>query len=834
MRLPGLALALVAGTLLCACFEPAAQAQNAGAVKANSKQQIQALIADKSNWTPVQRKLDSQLIYGAREKLTGKAHPAVPTLHSGLKPEIDGRIKVDIRGKVTANLLAAIKAAGGDVLSSFPGPGIIYAVLPLANIEPLAARDDVVFIRPFLNPLHNTYEMYGDYTHQAIYARELLGVTGAGVTVGVLSGSLNDSYNSLATAFSNGVLNASNTFWISGQENSTNSFDDDGEGLAMCEIVHVLAPGARIGFATGGNSEASMASNILALADQGCRVIIDDIVYPDESPFQDGPLAQAVDTVTAQGVLYFAAAGNYGNMALGTAATWEGDFDSGGSVFTNGSKFSTNSGQYLGKYHIFAPTNGDANEITGGSGGSANLFWSDPLGAATNDYDLYLLNSESDIIGASTTVQNGTQDPFEIVGPTTNSANYLVVVLYSGTNRFLHLDYRPTVPTGILEFSTTGSTRGHNACDATNSFCVAATPAYTAQPNGDTTYPAGPYPNRFNGANQIEYFVSDGPRRMFYHPDGTPITPGNFSSSGGTVLQKPDFTAADGVYTTVPAVGESSPFYGTSAAAPHAGAIAALVWSYNPSLTPSQVRQVLMSSCVSIMGPGWNPSSGTGILMAWAAVQYALSPGALVQNGGFETGDPSYWTVSGNIENCSVTTNYAHSGAYGADLAPAGSLGYASQTLSTSPGQKYLLSLWLNCDGITPNQFQVSWNGSSLFDQTDLPNLGWTNLQFVVAATSASTVLQFGFRDDDSHLGLDEISVTPGPALAMSINPNETVALSWASMAGQNYQVQYTTNLLQTNWINLGSTLTATNQTMLATEAASTNLQRFYRVVLSP
>ena len=63
--------------------------------------------------------------------------------------------------------------------------------------------------------------------------------------------------------------------------------------------------------------------------------------------------------------------------------------------------------------------------------------------------------------------------------------------------------------------------------------------------------PSGPFPNQFTRAQQSETFTSDGPRRVFYNPDGTEITPGNLTSTGGSVRQKPDITAADGVSTSV-------------------------------------------------------------------------------------------------------------------------------------------------------------------------------------------------------------------------------------------------------------------------------------------
>jgi hypothetical protein len=65
------------------------------------------------------------------------------------------------------------------------------------------------------------------------------------------------------------------------------------EGTAMLEIVHDLAPGAQLYFATAVNSDASFAANILALKNTyGCDVIVDDVTYLAEGAFQDGPIAQ--------------------------------------------------------------------------------------------------------------------------------------------------------------------------------------------------------------------------------------------------------------------------------------------------------------------------------------------------------------------------------------------------------------------------------------------------------------------------------------------------------------------------------------------------------------
>src|SRR5207253_630121 len=107
------------------------------------------------------------------------------------------------------------------------------------------------------------------------------------------------------------------------------------------------------------------------------------------------------------------------------------------------------------------------------------------------------------------------------------------------------------------------------------------------------------FPSVFSATNKVETFSSDGPRRIFFSESGSAITPGNFSSNGGTVLQKPDVAAADGVSVTG-AGGFPVHFYGTSAAAPHAAAIAALIRSANPSLTPAEIRTALTSTAIDI------------------------------------------------------------------------------------------------------------------------------------------------------------------------------------------------------------------------------------------
>ncbi len=381
----------------------------------------------------------------------------------------------------------------------------------------------------------------------------------------------------------------------------------------MLEIVHDLAPKAALGFATVDDDEAVMAENIRALRfDAGCDILVDDVVFFSESPFQDGPIAQAVNDVMADGALYFSSAGNQGNTLDGTAGNYEGDFiDSRQGV-----------GKFVGTAEDFDP--GPAVQVfdplsDSSYGLPVTLFWADPLGAANDDYDLYLFDSDGNVIAFSQNVQDGDDDPFERLGTPLDFGMRLAVVKYKGSSRYFQVtvwDGRfAASDDGLKPFATAGVIRGHAA--TAGAFAIAAAPAFEPLPfdlePGDPPNPSGPFPNPFTKAQKPERFTSDGPRRAFFAADGTPYTPGNYSSTGGVVRPKPDFTAADGVSTSLP---DFSPFFGTSAAAPHAAAIAALVLSGNPGASAGDVRAAFAATGLDLAPAGTDNRSGGGLLRA--------------------------------------------------------------------------------------------------------------------------------------------------------------------------------------------------------------------------
>jgi PKD repeat protein len=141
-------------------------------------------------------------------------------------------------------------------------------------------------------------------------------------------------------------------------------------------------------------------------------------------------------------------------------------------------------------------------------------------------------------------------------------------------------------------------------------------------------------------------------------------------------------------------------------------------------------------------------------------------PTGLLVNGGFETGDLTGWTQVGNTL-ANVTTAFAHSGSYSVQFGGVVTPALLEQNIATTPGATYLLSFWLNnynggnLNGIGgyQNEFFALWNGQPLVVNPDMAAFGWTNFQFVVTATGASSTLEFGGVDYSSYLFLDDVDL---------------------------------------------------------------------------
>ena len=625
---------------------------------ASAVAQIEALIQEKESRSPAASKIASQLLYARSGRFASTVTGPGPSsgkntgqIQSLLQADADGRVLVDIKGDLGGNLERHVEDAGGKIVATSQLHRSVRAWLSLDKLEPLAGQMSVATIRPAflahtdradppgatekfrltreqrvaavqqivrqaalrkslraaalgvadtalaIDPIVNvgSANTEGSKAHGADRARKYYNVDGTGVRIGVLSDSDDFREQSIGT----GDLPA-DTVTVPGQDGRPGA----GEGTAMMEIVHDIAPGAKLFFATAFNGPESFADNIRTLRfTYHCDVIVDDVEYFFESPFQDDIIAQAVNDVTADGGLYFSSAGNSGNFDDGTSGVWEGDFKSAGTLATLPSGYTV---------HDFG--NRVISNRVELQGGPLFLHWSDPgtldNPQSANDYDLFLLDSDlRNVVLASTDIQSGTGLPFEFLAYIIPS-NYRVVIARKAGAQTRAV--RVMLTNGELGLSTPGATYGHNS--ATDAFGVAAVDAAEASGGEFTGGPTTP----------VEIYSSDGPRRMFYNSNGLAIRGGvTFASGGGELRRQPAITGADGVSTTLPPASGLNPFFGTSASVAHIGAIAGLVKAGAPALSGNRIRQALLSGAVDIEQPGFDRNSGAGIASAFNSLRDA-------------------------------------------------------------------------------------------------------------------------------------------------------------------------------------------------------------------
>jgi len=426
------------------------------------------------------------------------------------------------------------------------------------------------------------------------------------------------------------------------------------EGRAILQIVHAVAPDAALMFYTAVNSEADFANGIETLAKAGAKVIDDDVGYPDEPFFQDGLIAQAVNTVAADGVVYFSSAGNDGRSSYenttpsfpvnGTGAQANEkllNFDPSGATVTTSLPLSIPQ-LYPGEY-IFLVVGWDQPYVTG----------SPQSGGATSSLDLCLSGAGSDLVTDNNSFPNSVtctggsglgNDPvqFLIIGNPANAGGYTSAVT---VNLTIGLVNGSTATPGRIKFLLSADGAQGAAINSpynTNSPTIQGHPgAATAAAVGAAFYYYTPQCG--TSPATLESYSSAG---------GDPIL---FDSSGnrlGTpqVRQKPDFVAPDGVNNTMLGANmqdsgypPSNPtnnlptsiaacqnnaaypiFLGTSAAAPHAAAAAALMLQANLALTATQIMSALQGTALPmtprVSGQGYDYDNGHGFIQIDAAL----------------------------------------------------------------------------------------------------------------------------------------------------------------------------------------------------------------------
>lgn len=573
----------------------------------------------------------------------------------------DGRVLITVTARGEADTLARRLASLGMIRSARFG-NKISGWMPIDRLHEIENLDAAFQARAAMARTRASGPLFGDggrrvisqgdAAMQAIGLRKRYGVDGRKITIGVLS----DSYDCLGQAQADiaaGELPENVTVL----KDLSRETDDQGvsecqaqgaadEGRAMMQLIHDIAPGAALMFHTAFGGEADFAGGIVALAEAGADIIVDDVGYASEPMFQDGPIAQAVDEVKARGVAYFSSAGNSGRLGYGAA------FNPAAVGLTGEPAHDFHPDPLITDFY-------QAIEIPREQQVTLILQWNQPFQngdkGAESDLDLVLFDERLGRIVARSEENNIGHDPIEALtflndtgetrfnlyiahraGPPPERIKYVIW----GTPPQWPVERGPQPPGCGLEDGAGGPGAGQPQNPEAEAVRILeyaggdADGTLVGHPNaagamavGAISYRETPFFGICADIGRIEPFSSAGGVPVYFDRDG------NLLEGGPVIRQKPDIVAPDETNTTFfPEDGDTDDdgqpnFSGTSAAAPQAAAVAALVLDYNRDIGVDALYDAMRLAAIDLDDPaseGFDRSfdfgTGHGLLDAPAVI----------------------------------------------------------------------------------------------------------------------------------------------------------------------------------------------------------------------
>jgi Subtilase family len=559
------------------------------------------------------------------------------------------RVLVDVQLEAEPALtLAALRQAGAEIVESSDRYRTVTVAARPADLRRIDEVSGVAAVNEVLTPIvrgadcGGAVRSEGDVQLGAASARAAFGVDGSGVTVGILSDSFDRDPTTATRAtgdVASGDLPGPGSPCGSGAPVGVlDDSDAEGadEGRAMAQIVHDLAPGATLDFATAFSGELGFAAAIRGLAANGADVIADDVAYFEEPFFQDGPVAVAVNQVVGAGVSYFSAAGNDNliDQSGRDIASWEAPAfrDSA----TCPAALLALGGFGSGHCMDFDPVAGPPDDTFGitvakGATLTVDLQWAQPWNGVTTDLDAYLLDAGGKVLKVEGTPVAATDNnitsrrPVEVLQWENETGAAAKVQL--AIDDCSGAPCNPGADGGLprLKFALLENGAGVTATE------------YPESDGGDTVGPTvfghagsasaiavGAVP--YDESASAEPYSSRGPVTHYFSPVESEAPAPAIAPQ---TIPKPDLAATDCGVTTFFANFAAAEgvwrFCGTSAAAPHAAAVAALLREASPGAGATQIRERLIATArpVGAFGPD---AVGAGLLDARAALGSLAPP----------------------------------------------------------------------------------------------------------------------------------------------------------------------------------------------------------------
>ena len=667
---------------------------------------------------------------------------SLPPSGPGSLVERGADVVVDVRAQATsAAQVDRLRDAGARVLHVAPDLRTITVAAAPAELTALAAVPGVENVSPELTPktsaaasgpaCQGSVTSEADTQLHAASARQDFEVSGAGVKVGALSDSYDvattDSANAADGVASGDLPGTGNPCGRTAPvdvvaEGPANGKD---EGRAMLELVHDVAPGAELAFASA-SPETAFPSRVAALRAAGADVLVDDVTYFDDPFFQQGPASVAIGEASSAGTAYFSSAGNFNVMASGQdRSSWEAP------AWRSTTCPAGLGAGYTACMSFAAGTDRTTIRVLPGRRATIVFQWAQPWFGVDTDLDVVLMSGSTPVAASilENSGPNGTQKPFELLSWLNTSATQadvsLLVAKYGdgpdpGRLKAVLTDGGAAfVGTTAAEDRFGPTIIGHNG--APGAMSVAAVP--------------------YSDASQVETFSSRGPVTHHYGPVNgtTPAAP----LAQPQALAKPDIAATDGTLTTFfPAA--TSPvfrFYGTSAAAPHAAAVAALQLEAVPDATVNEVYDAQRATARAVGTFGAN-ARGAGLVDAYAVLD-RITQGPPVPTTGAATGVTSAGaTLPGGVNphRLSTTIRFEYGPAGGAQTStPLQSVGSGRANVDVSaaitglePNRTYTYRL------VATNSAATAYGESRTFTTASMPPVAATGAANGITATGAT------------------------------------------------------------------------------------------------